>query len=123
MVVGYAVRIATIVAKSSDTLTIARENNTSCSPFPPPLTMLILTSLIATFAVNTVWGRGKDFEYYLNYNTKVIRNIHITKYKVCAFCVCFSKVSQRLLARIVVAVIKTEIQRLEKSHFMFNIYQ
>ena len=32
---------------------------------------------------------------------KVFVNVHVEKHKVCAFCVCFSKVSQALLARII----------------------
>ena len=45
-------------------------------------------------------GGGGDCECCQKNNTKVIRNKHITKYEVCAFYARFSKVSQRLLARI-----------------------
>ena len=46
---------------------------------------------------------------------KVICNIHITNYKVCAFCVCILKVFQGLLARIVGADV-SNIKDLDDIH-------
>ena len=91
--------------KSWDTFGKARANYASFhyAVLPPsPLTMLILTSLIGAFVVNIVGGGGGG-----TLNTvetaipKVFVNVHVAKYKVCAFCVCFSKVSQAIMAKII----------------------
>ena len=90
--------------KSWDTFGKARANYASFhyAVLPHlPLKMLILTSLIGALVVNIVWGWEGTLNTVETAIPKVFIKVHVMKYKVCAFCMCLSKVSQALLVRII----------------------